>query len=817
MKQFNQVKGKRSYLKQVLATVMVMMLMVGNIPNVSVLAAPATISDVSVDSYVINDSKVDKIYKDTYVTLSVNLKNKSSEEITVEISMNSYSAFAFSRESVQTVTIPANTTLTNAINTSVVFDGRNQNMIFDIEHAGQVKTYWYTATISTAQTSGPNLDPVGDIALQLSSDIPELVAEDRYESFNIVVKNVSQFTAFSPILTVVSGSEGTEDMFRLSDGQFLSEKLSALPSGASAKVPLKLYIPSSMRTGYYTIKLRLDCTNRDSKSQTIELEQKIYINNDNFEDTKNKIIKPVLRGIKISPITPVAGQKFKLILEVENKGNATAKDVEVMLSGLSATGIYTTKGVAYKNIESMEPGEVETISFDLQASPKADGVSPVSAVIKYNDNTGVAQSVTTEVSVPVKGIQSSFVEFSQITTNRSLYQPGETATATVVIKNVGSFPVKNAKLRVEGFSGVTAVLVDGLKTNTALRNVGTLAPGQVKTYTYKMNVSKKISVDVVNLKTTLSFIDGKGEAQNVESAIYLFATPDKTEAGVGTTPRVIIEKYNIDTDGVTAGREFGFNFTLKNTSKDKAVKNMKVTVSSTDGIFNAVEGSNTFFIENIGAQKTKSVVMPLIAKNDAETKSYPLTVAIEYEDSENKQYTSTENINLRVLQPQILELNNTNIPTTGDTMSGLNISFTYINKGKTPLLNLNVILEGEFMTDTKENFLGNIPAGNMANFEATLLPNQPGPLEGNIIISYEDAVGVVSKQEIPIKAEIMETTPGVVDPGMPEPMPEPENKPISMPIIIGGGVAGVVVLAGVGLLIKKRLRKKKEALEDEED
>jgi len=321
------------------------------------------------------------------------------------------------------------------------------------------------------------------------------------------------------------------------------------------------------------------------------------------------------------------------------------------------------------------------------------------------------------------------------------------------------------------------------------------------------------------------YVDAGGVEHTVETEIYLYierpvsqSQPD--EVLPDSTPRVIISKYNVNTELIEAGKEFTLDFTLKNTSTQTAIKNLKIVLSSADGVYLPVEGSSSFYEQRIEADGEADFSIRLIPKRDAETKTYPLTIAIDYENEKNTSYSVMESLSFSVNQEQRLELNNISFVPNG--MNPGTLSLQYINKGKAVLYNMSVRVEGPFMSEYGVQYIGNFGIGSSDFFEDYLTPTETGELVGQLIVEYEDVNGKKTEVIEEFTAFIEETyymdDPSLMIPDDPyfEEMPIEENTGTSWIWIATGG--GILILVGglaAVLIIRKKRRKAAEMAIDE--
>lgn len=335
--------------------------------------------------------------------------------------------------------------------------------------------------------------------------------------------------------------------------------------------------------------------------------------------------------------------------------------------------------------------------------------------------------------------------------------------------------------------------------------------------------------------------------------------------GVTSQPKVIVSNYTISPDPVNAGEKFTVNVTLENTSKSQAVKNITVTFKSQTTDLMPGDNTNTAYIEKIGAKKTADFSFSMAARADAKAGPQKIDIAIAYEDSAAAQLTAADEISVEVHQKIRLEYDPPKFPTQvymGDTTSA---SLNLYNKGKNTLYNVTVTLDVPGLTPESSAFLGNMESGTaktadiyasvapdpnagmgggmepgvdagggIATFDmksdgamdmaagggmAEAAPNdgmaepetegdvaQPGPVEGNFVVTYEDEYGEEYEIKIPVTTELV-PMPDYNGGGEIPIEPEPEGFPWWGWVLIAGGAAAAVIVI---VVVRKKKKKKRE-------
>lgn len=308
------------------------------------------------------------------------------------------------------------------------------------------------------------------------------------------------------------------------------------------------------------------------------------------------------------------------------------------------------------------------------------------------------------------------------------------------------------------------------------------------------------------------YIIGKPEETTTKEQTTQATTPAPTLPD--PTPRVIIENYSVSVEKIYAGDEFQLNITLKNTSSDTYVNNLKFTLASANSEFLPLSGSSTAFVDYIGAGGSKTVSFNMKAQASLEQKPYVLTADMVYENMKNKEYTSKENISIPVYLMTKIKVSSVEInPPSIETGSQANVMFNVNNAGKGALSNVTVNIEGENVA-ADEVFIGNIAAGatGYADFMITGLSETKDDGTVKVIINYEDSAGFKGTYDTTINLYVYEPVYEEIPEYVPEEPVDEAN--FSKMIWIGIGVASVIL---IGLIVFLKLRKKKREAEELED
>jgi len=323
-----------------------------------------------------------------------------------------------------------------------------------------------------------------------------------------------------------------------------------------------------------------------------------------------------------------------------------------------------------------------------------------------------------------------------------------------------------------------------------------------------------------------------GVREEITLSIFVNVTKGASTGGGGgvsfrSQPKLIVERYDIDTDKIYAGEPFTLTMDLRNTSSDEAIKNIQLQMKEATGIVLPAEnGSNALYIKQIDKEGLATVSVKLQSAPDAEAKAYALALAFSYDGVSSKQaYTAEESITLPVQQRIRIKCDDPLVydePWVGQTAA---VGVSLYNMGKSSIYNCMVTVEGEGLSMPETYFGGNIASGGTMRAEFDVLTEVAGDIEGSVIITYEDVYGEQMEERLPLSLYVNEQM--ILEPVMPEDgMYEPAvDDMAAMPAMgdessvasVGGipwylwAIAIVALIAAIVVLgIKRRQRRIKE-------
>ncbi len=652
---------------------------------------------------------------------------------------------------------------------------------------------------SSSSTPVDNSKKAPKIVIAGNASIPS--GEAGYQmTYTLPVKNVGQYAAKKVTISPVLDASIPIEI----ESMNLSQTIDSMQPNESSEVKFTFNITSGAAPKTYPIKFNIQFYN--TYNDYYSTSETGYIKT--LEG--NSLPKLILKTVTTNPSPVIPGENFKLNFTLENEGALTAKNVSVTLSGLKNDGVSIV-GTASKQTKSSIYGyDTSDFSFDLSASKKIEaGANNLKIKVDYTDTSGTARSEEMEFFITVQGIYAqSIVEIKNVVSPGTTLYPGSNGLVAFDVVNTGNEDAKNVKVSVTADKEIIP-----RTQNTII--IPTLKKGDTKNVQFQLFVSDDAVTKNYPVAINVEYdIPSSGTAAKQTVSQYVgFYVENKSGK---TVPRLIIDKYTIEPKTLNAGQEFTLNLSILNTSKSAKIQNVKVSIASDDGTFTTVD-SNSFYIDGISPKSRVQKKIVLSSKPDSAAKQYMLSINYEYEDDKGTAYTNKDTIGIPLQQTQRLTIGELNISSEAFVGNPMPVNISFYNMGKSTLYNLMVKLEGKFKVEGSSYFVGNFEPGKTDSFDGSIIPEAPGKISGSILFTYEDAAGKTYEVRKEISANVIEMPVPQEGPGMEGQIPS-EKSGLKIPLwaYIVGGVVALAVIATVVLVIRKRIKARKELMFDEE-
>ena len=281
------------------------------------------------------------------------------------------------------------------------------------------------------------------------------------------------------------------------------------------------------------------------------------------------------------------------------------------------------------------------------------------------------------------------------------------------------------------------------------------------------------------------------------------------------TPFIIIREHSFGGEQVEAGSVFTLAMTFANTSAEVALNNIIMVVSpvSTEQHQSALtiaSSTNTYFFESLPAGGRASQSVDILVMATAPAGSQAVNVQFRYEYVIGSQLKNGEIST--IIHIPINQVDRFAVDPITDFSEFLNLGeegyvvVSFVNLGQSDTFNVSGFLLDREGNQGQTERHGTLKAGESASFEFFVTPQETGPFEGVIIISYENHNGEEMQIEnifnLWVDEPFFPERPGMGFPGMEEMSPQ-GNPWWRYALFIGGGL---FIAAPIAFYIAKRVK-----------
>lgn len=337
-------------------------------------------------------------------------------------------------------------------------------------------------------------------------------------------------------------------------------------------------------------------------------------------------------------------------------------------------------------------------------------------------------------------------------------KPNESATLEIKLKN------HSAK---KNINNIAITLSDEANEISAIGvnsgYIDKIIPNSTYTYTATIRATKTASEGVHKLAVSLEYEDDDYAQYTSTSQISINITkkkeakkPTKKKTTQNASrPQLIVTSYSLDGKYVSPSKSANLSVILKNESKDKFIKNLKLTISEEKNDIKFKR--ETFFVDEIKPKGTYTLNIKLTAAKTAEIGEHKLVLASTYEDKYFTSFESTDNILINVKQKTALDYDGIILPkklTQDDTAT---MEVNLMNTGKSAIRNAKISFDIDGLETGGVLFIGMIKAGESktgsANFQVS--SSKLGDVKGTATLCYEDDFGKSYSESISLSSTII--------------------------------------------------------------
>ncbi len=383
---------------------------------------------------------------------------------------------------------------------------------------------------------------------------------------------------------------------------------------------------------------------------------------------------------------------------------------------------------------------------------------------------------------------------------------GETGRISITLTNRSqTYSVNNMKLTFSDSSGdiipvgVTSGYVEKLGANKSVTwDIDVKISESAKDGNHPVSVMCEFeseavggsSSDIINLN-----VIGKKEVETT-------AAPQDT-----SQPRLMVTEYTVENGSIVPGESRNVSITIKNTNPSKAVGNIKLSLADESGELKT-DGMGTAYVKSISANGSYTWTVALTAVHTAKTGEHPLTLSMEYEDSNHVGYSASDIIRINIKQSVMLKYDSARLPSKSIQGETVTVSVNLMNTGKSTIHNAMIDVDVKGLDSGGTVLVGEIPQGESKTGSVNLRVSSEilGKTQGAITITYEDDFGEIYTETVDVSTVIEEK---IIKTDTEE--EEEKTNPLWWLFMLIGAIVG----GSLGFGIPYAIRSSKQRKEDE--
>lgn len=452
-------------------------------------------------------------------------------------------------------------------------------------------------------------------------------------------------------------------------------------------------------------------------------------------------------------------------------------------------------------VPSGVPGEYNGKSYDVSvvnpsgSSDKKRNALLVLSPLPTQEPAATGTPVPTAYVRPILTVYSYGASSAQLRSNENI-------DFEMTLQNLGQAAATNVV--------VTFVAGDLIPRSTGgVLALGTIHPGGTNRF-FQPFITGDLSSSVATLEAQVSYTDIYGGAYT-ETFKLTFPVAPRPGGGVAPTPtptptsqplirpQLVIGSYSVDVQPLLPGATFNLALQVNNRGTADAdgvtmivgggsVSDGGEGTPSPGGIsggsgeftnFAPVGSSNVQLLGDLAAGASLQAAQALVVNVSTNPGAYPFKISFTYVDGNGRRYVDDQVITLLVYTPVQVDVSFYRDPNPIFAAQPAALPIQIINLGKAGVVFGNMeVTAGAGQVQNNIILVGRLESGSYFTMDATLIPDQPGPLTLTVQLSYSDDFNQPQVLTRTLEIEVLEAPvfePDTGNGGMPEPMPETQE------------------------------------------
>ncbi len=239
----------------------------------------------------------------------------------------------------------------------------------------------------------------------------------------------------------------------------------------------------------------------------------------------------------------------------------------------------------------------------------------------------------------------------------------------------------------------------------------------------------------------------------------------------------------VDSEEIHPGDVVNIKVTLKNSSSQTAVKDIRIVYESATGELLPVNATNSIYVDSMSAGGTYTIEFPVEVGYTLTSDSQKITLTMEFTDKDAASLTSTENIFLKITPSFALKVDQPSMAASVESGSSQDITVNVYNTGGSVVKNVICSLTMDGVTAAGSAFGGDVAAGESASIVLHTLVgklsgsssaegtgggsgsgtastggssgNGYGQTTGTVLVQYEDEEGNEYSEQVLVTTQIV--------------------------------------------------------------
>lgn len=623
-----------------------------------------------------------------------------------------------------------------------------------------------------------------------STSIPSIGLGET-KTISVSIKNNSDYQADKVVIRPVLTGEYLTAL-SLNQVNLAPSDVTLMPKGEMT-FTYDITTNGTATPGIYPITYEIQGENQKKQVFTTLLNGYIKINSD---ESYGDIL---VSKINASPKVLMRNQSFELKIQLSNEKKQELQDLKVWVEGLPIQSfIYQEEQL--KKTPEISGDDSYFVSFQYMVSEQTpEGNYPYDVHIAYTDAKGNAihRKESYSLYIGAEQQEKGSLKVQKVKLPTEAVAPNKAFPVSLELSNSG---VKSLEDVVVAFTGTEI-----LSKSASTISLGRLEPGESKKVEYTLIASSAPEERNLPISFVITYDEKEGQGTELKTINQNFGIKVAEDTEVNTQPKIILSDLLLP-EQVILGEEFELKFVLTNTNSTKAIRNMKVTMSSKDPVSQAsnivlVGQSDSIYVEKLGVGEQASASVSLLIPNTYQYGVCDMDFNFSFEDEKGNVYSDKETIHIPVTSNISLTASNVKISNVRD--EGYTLEVDFYNTGKGALKNLMVDLEGDFEATNSNYYVGDLQAGRMDIYSVSINGEIPEVISGSVVFTYEDNGG--KKNEMKVPFELHYTKPAA-DEAVTGEDSNKNTKVASFPY-------GLVIIAGaVIFIVVTIIRKKRKAM-----